>query len=469
MQKSIFDKILQDRELRNEKKVAVVRFVFLAIISVMDTLSFFKWIHYTEITPTITTITLDLFFLLFSITIMLILIKNIYFPFLKFIILTLDCMFLSVMLAIDPTVQKDSQILPWETFVAALFLYFLNLLRYSREGSIYAGFLSFGMFLGINHVFEFGVGINNNLIPMAVSLLMFLGIGHTVTESYKKLMTEANTKKMMERYLPPQLIQVLYNQNFVSSQKGIHQEVTILFSDIRSFTTISESMSPQEVVDMLNQYLTNMTEVIFANQGTIDKFIGDAIMTIFGAPIKKADDATSAVRTAIEMMFALKKFNDRFSLPKPLEIGIGIHTGEVVVGNIGSEKRLDYTVIGDNVNLTSRIESLTKHYQCPILISESTYSQLQFSKIQTNAIFREVDTVIVKGKTKSIQILEVMCFSNTEEKNKKEWIKTNFESGLNLYKNNHFLEAISIFEKLSEDHLSQIYANRCKEKLQNES
>jgi adenylate cyclase len=266
----------------------------------------------------------------------------------------------------------------------------------------------------------------------------------------------------MERYLPPQLIGEFYKQNVNLEPGGRNQVVTILFSDIRSFTTISESLEAAEVVALLNEYLSSMTDIIFENQGTIDKFIGDAIMTIFGAPIQGTDDAIRAVKTAIFMKLALKEFNQKHpELKLPIEIGIGIHTGEVIAGNIGSEKRLDYTVIGDNVNLSSRIEGLTSHYKCPILVSESTYQAVSLENDESLFCFREVDKVRVKGKTKNIHVYEVMFYSNQEEKKKIHEIKNIFEFGLRLYRERKYQEAKSEWMKLPQDPLSAIYLERC--------
>lgn len=155
-----------------------------------------------------------------------------------------------------------------------------------------------------------------------------------------------------------------------------------------------------------------MTDVIFRFNGTIDKFIGDAIMTIFGAPFKQDDDALRAVKSAVAMIHELEKLNQKMIHPQDkLHMGIGIHTGEAIVGNIGSDRRLDYTVIGDNVNLASRIEGLTKHYQCAILISEATFQQIKGKySMEDGFEIREIDKVIVKGKSKPITVYEVICF-----------------------------------------------------------
>jgi adenylate cyclase len=181
--------------------------------------------------------------------------------------------------------------------------------------------------------------------------------------------------------------------------------VTILFTDIRSFTTISEKMDAQALVGLLNEYFTEMVGIVMQEDGVVDKYIGDAIMAVFGAPVPKPYDAIHAVRAAVRMRQALKHLNERLAergIPE-LKTGIGIHTGEVVAGNIGSEKRMEYTVIGDAVNLASRLESSTKDLGVNVLISEDTYKLLK-DEIQT----RPVKEITVKGRAQPVMTYEVL-------------------------------------------------------------
>ncbi|GMR18319.1 MAG: hypothetical protein BMS9Abin33_0726 [Gammaproteobacteria bacterium] len=183
---------------------------------------------------------------------------------------------------------------------------------------------------------------------------------------------------------------------------GEEREVTILFSDIRNFTALSERQSPQRLLSLLNSYLTKVGEVVEANGGVVDKYIGDALMALFGAPLNHHDDATRAINTAMGMHKALAGLNVDFEqqgLPR-LNIGIGINTSVVVVGNMGSNTRLNYTVIGDGVNLASRLEGLTKKYGVGVIVSESTKSDT------VGFLFRELDRVYVKGKTEPHTIFE---------------------------------------------------------------
>ncbi|MBI3965784.1 MAG: adenylate/guanylate cyclase domain-containing protein, partial [Chloroflexi bacterium] len=172
--------------------------------------------------------------------------------------------------------------------------------------------------------------------------------------------------------------QILQNKDSLKLG-GSKREVTVLFSDIRGFTTISEIYSAEEIVQLLNEYFTRMVNVIFKHEGTLDKFIGDAIMAVFGAPIVHDDDPVRAVRSAIEMRKELFRYNEERIARGELaiETGIGICHGEALSGNIGSDMRMDYTVIGDAVNVASRLEGLTKTYDCKILFSESVYEDVK--------------------------------------------------------------------------------------------
>ncbi len=213
---------------------------------------------------------------------------------------------------------------------------------------------------------------------------------------------EKRMKSTLSQYMTKEVAeQVLNNQ---ISLKGKREKVTILFSDIRNFTSLSERSQPEEIVELLNDYFDIMIDIIFKHEGTLDKFIGDAIMALFGAPIKHHDDAHRAVKTAIDMIKALNRFNqDRHNRGLfPIEIGIGLNSGEVLAGNVGSEKRMEYTVIGDAVNLASRLESLTKQFPHQIIISEFVYEE-----VKNDFEFDYLDEVNVKGKDIPVKIYGV--------------------------------------------------------------
>ncbi|HNF27346.1 MAG TPA: adenylate/guanylate cyclase domain-containing protein, partial [Leptospiraceae bacterium] len=429
---TVVDSILRDRAFRNEKKVAVARFALFSMAMMFDILAYLGFIEYTAVRPSMTTLLMDVLVVVPSAVLLILLLRNVYHSLIKFFAITFDYSLIAMMLIFDPTIPKGGQQIYWVILVASLFPFFMNLLRYSRTGTLYSSILTLALFTGVS--FHYNQGEAENLVPMFFNLIMMLLIGYSITSSSRKMMEEANTKKMMERYLPPQLVSELYKKNASIEPGGEMRKVTVLFSDIRSFTSISESMKPDEVVSFLNEYLSAMTDTVFHYGGTLDKFVGDAIMTVFGAPVERGDDAVRAVQTAVSMIKALAEFNRLHNhLKAPLEIGIGIHTGEVIAGNIGSEKRLDYTVIGDNVNLSSRIESLTKYYKCSILISQSTYDELEKESSAGTFAAREADNVTVKGRSKSIRIYEIMVFNSEEERKRMLSLRDDFEKGLLLY------------------------------------
>ena len=173
---------------------------------------------------------------------------------------------------------------------------------------------------------------------------------------------EKRMKNAMYRYMTPGVAEQVMALGEDALLEGERKEVTILFSDIRGYTTITENLEASEVVRLLNRYFETMVEAVFNHQGTLDKFIGDALMAVFGAPLSIENHALMAVKTALDMRHRLRQFNLSRPHETQLKIGVGISSGEVVSGNIGSQKRMDYTVIGDGVNLSSRLEAITKQY-----------------------------------------------------------------------------------------------------------
>ena len=214
---------------------------------------------------------------------------------------------------------------------------------------------------------------------------------------------EKRVKTTMARYMSQEVADQLLAGG-EDQLGGKDQEIAILFSDIRSFTTLSEALGARGTVNMLNSYFAEMVDVIFRHKGILDKYIGDAIMALFGAPFQAEDDADRAVLTAQGMLIELEKLNARRAEEglMPIHIGVGIAMGQVIVGNIGSPKRMEYTVIGDSVNLASRLEGATKYYGAGILISESLAKRLK-----TPMLMRETDQLRVKGKLEPVTIFEV--------------------------------------------------------------
>ena len=211
---------------------------------------------------------------------------------------------------------------------------------------------------------------------------------------------EAKVRNIFQKYVPQELIDRFF-ENPESMLVGENRVLSVLFSDIRSFTSISEAMNPDDLVQSLNQYFSVMVDIIMSHNGIIDKYIGDAIMAFFGAPVKREDDAYQSVLAGLEMCKSLELFNSaqRAAGRPEFEIGVGINYGVVTVGNIGTEKKMDYTVIGDMVNLASRMEGLTKYYQVPLLISQSLQQ-----KIDGRLPTRLLDKVAVKGKSFGVRV-----------------------------------------------------------------
>jgi class 3 adenylate cyclase/HAMP domain-containing protein len=258
---------------------------------------------------------------------------------------------------------------------------------------------------------------------------------------------EERIRQIFQKYVPKDVIE----RFFASPEKmlvGDNRNLSILFSDIRSFTTISEGMAPDDLVNSLNRYFSGQVEIIYNRSGIVDKYIGDAIMAFWGAPEKHDDDAMQSVLAGLEMIDALGTFNEnQRRLGKPeFHIGVGLNFGEVTVGNIGSERKMDYTVIGDAVNLASRMEGLTKTYHSELLITEYVYTELQkpAASAQQKLYFRLLDTVAVKGKTKGVKIYTVKRSLNPAEA--EAWPVHN--QGMELYYRRSFREAAEKFKEV---------------------
>ena len=214
-----------------------------------------------------------------------------------------------------------------------------------------------------------------------------------------------HVKRLFGRYVSPDIFHQLMTNPSAVRMGGERREMTVLFSDIRGFTAASETSTPEAVVDQLNEYFSGMVDVLFRHQGTLDKFVGDMVMGLFGAPVANPNHADDAVAAAIEMIERLDRLNAGWTAAgrAPLDIGIGINSGEMIAGNIGSESIMSYTVIGDAVNLGARIESLNKDYGTHILISEATRARLT-RPVET----RRVAEVQVKGRHEPVVVYEVM-------------------------------------------------------------
>lgn len=273
---------------------------------------------------------------------------------------------------------------------------------------------------------------------------------------------EKRLKSTMSRYMDPSIADRLVASG-TEALGGQSVPATVLFSDIRSFTTITELLGAHGTVALLNEYFTLMVDCIQREEGMLDKFIGDAIMAAFGIPVAHQDDADRAVRAAIAMMRELKDWNGQRigEGRKPVDIGIGLNTDSVVSGNIGSKKRMDYTIIGDGVNLASRLESACKQYGTHILISEFTYKQLR-GTYRT----REIDLVVVKGKTQPVAVHEVLDYHTDDTYPHMIDALGYFRDGLAKYRRGLWSDAEALFSQVSSlnpaDKSAKLYLERCR-------
>ena len=303
-----------------------------------------------------------------------------------------------------------------------------------------------------------GVSVNVTVLPLVGSDDGRLGTMIVMED----ISGEKRVRATMARYMDPALAdQLVRRDQEILGGKSV--EATVLFSDVRSFTTLAEELGPQATVTMLNDYFTIMVECIQEHGGMLDKFIGDAIMAAFGLPVAHDDDVDRAVQAAIAMISSLFEWNVHRALDgrQPIDRGIGLNTGMVVAGNIGSPKRMDFTMIGDGVNLASRLESACKQYSARILISEHTFARLK-GVYRT----REVDHVVVKGKTEPVAVYEVLDYHTPETFPNLMDAVNHFRDGIEKYRRGDWTTAIDAFGDAlranPNDALSHTYIERCR-------
>jgi adenylate cyclase len=295
-------------------------------------------------------------------------------------------------------------------------------------------------------------------LPTATLTLNYAGI-----VSYRFFFEERERKKVrgaFQQYVPPSVINQLLQRPELLRLGGEEKELTAMFCDIRGFTTIAEGLSPAALVDLLNEYLSEMTEVIFHHWGTLDKYIGDAIMAFWGAPYPQPDHAARACLAGLEMLQVLGKLQSRWeTLGRPrMDVGIGINTGPMLVGNMGSSRRFNFTIMGDNVNLASRLEQLNKTFGTRLIVSETTYQA-----VHDKVAARELDLIRVKGKTKPVKIYELL--GPIEDGERVRPFVDRFHTALDAYRSQHWETAIGLFGELlrdfPEDRPTRLFVQRC--------
>lgn len=301
--------------------------------------------------------------------------------------------------------------------------------------------------------------ITQPVLPLVGVVACFSAV--TIRKWWHDNLARRKVRRAFEFYLHPAVVQQVAEHPDALQLGGAATEISILFSDIRGFTTIAERLPDDQLTSLLNEYLTAMTEVVFENNGTVDKYIGDAIMAFFGAPIESQTHPLQACRTAIRMSQRLvglrQQWRDR-GLPM-VKIGIGINSDTVRVGNFGSNLRFDYTIIGDGVNLASRLEGANKQYGTETLISESTWEQ-----VRDELVTRELDLIQVKGRQQPTRIFELMGDRPASEKLLERIAK--FDAAVTMYRDQRFQEALAGFTSLDQsdgsDPPARMYVERCR-------
>ncbi|RMF15712.1 MAG: adenylate/guanylate cyclase domain-containing protein [Candidatus Dadabacteria bacterium] len=284
-----------------------------------------------------------------------------------------------------------------------------------------------------------------------------------------KYYTEERQKKEIrgafQTYLSPAVVEQVIEDPSKLALGGEKRELTVLFSDVRGFTTISEALDAEELANLLNEYLTPMTDLVFKHGGTLDKYMGDAVMAFWGAPIPQEDHAFRACDCALEMMRVLHELQRDFEARgyPPIDIGIGINTGPMSVGNMGSTQRMDYTVMGDAVNLGSRLEGINKTYGTHIIVSEFTWRACE------GQIWgRELDLVAVKGKKEPVRIYELIDYKPVPTMVP---LVNRFHEALQVYRDGDFARAFQMFQDILRDYPSdgpsKTFLERSRDLLEN--
>jgi adenylate cyclase len=299
--------------------------------------------------------------------------------------------------------------------------------------------LSFNWFI---YVYGFVLPLASLLVSALLIYIFNLAYGYFVESRGKRLITG-----LFGQYVPPELVDEMAQDPARFSMEGESRELTILFSDVRGFTTISESLDAKTLSEFINAFLTPFTKVIYNNRGTIDKYMGDCIMAFWGAPITDAEHARHGVVSAFQMLGAMELLNAEFVNKgwPPIKVGIGLNSGRVSVGNMGSEIRLAYTVMGDAVNLASRLEGITKEYGVAIIIGEET------RKLLPDLVARELDKVRVKGKDVAVTIYEPLGFAGQVNSETLLALQL-FEPALAAYRAQQWDSAQAQFESLLQEH-----------------
>jgi adenylate cyclase len=368
---------------------------------------------------------------------------------------------------IDNMIQRNFfRTLPDEKVKMILVLTFLGLtlsVGLSYLGAAMGFLMALSLLIAVYLIDRYLIFANGVIVTVVWPLLL-IGVLYVFLTSYRYLTEERGKKELrqtFQKYVSPAIVEEILAHPQNVELGGRKSHLTVFFSDVRGFTTISEKLDPRALSDLLNMYLTPMTDLVFKNRGTLDKYMGDAIMAFFGAPIAYPDHAKYACRCALQSLnklFELQKEFERKGLPT-IDIGIGLNSGEVSVGNMGSQTVRSYTVMGDAVNLASRLEGINKEYGTRIILSEMTYNE-----VKNNFVCREVDWVRVKGKILPVKIYELIAEEIVPNQSIAETLKW-FKEGYENYHLKAWQKGLDAFAKALDinptDEVSKLYIQRC--------
>jgi adenylate cyclase len=332
-----------------------------------------------------------------------------------------------------------------------------------RVGAFYGALFCISVFIGHILICQFFFSnkgwILNVVYPLSVILLLYVG------KNIYKYLVEVRQKRWIRRafstYLAPSVVQQLIESPDKLELGGEQRNITAFFSDVQGFTSISERLTPHELVELLNEFLTEMTDIILRHEGTVDKFEGDAIIAFFGAPNELKNHPEVACKASIDMQNRMVELRNHWrSQDKPeLKMRIGLCTGPAVIGNMGSKNRMDYTMMGDTVNTAARLEGVNKIYGIYTLVSDSTQQGLN-----GNIFAREIDSINVVGKDEPVTIYEPMGYTGDIDSNRVDMTKQ-YAAGLNAYRNRQWDTAVELFQAalslVSDDGASKTMLERC--------
>jgi len=342
----------------------------------------------------------------------------------------------------------------------------LIVIKFFEKKNILLGSLSFVILLILLFALSFYafVQLKANLFPVGISIfLISVYLFNLIFLSIELRKERMEIKRLFQYYVSKDVVNKLIRQPELVHLAGEMEILTVLFTDIEGFTTISEHLEPKLVTEILNEYLSIVTDIIIQNGGMIDKYEGDAVMSVFGAPLELENHAYSAVKAGIGIVKAQDKIDElskKFNIPQ-IKTRVGINSGEMLIGNLGTKSRLNYTVMGDSVNLGSRLESINKFYKTYLICSETT---VKF--IGKESLFRFIDKIIVKGKTEPISIYQPIELLPQFD----EFLLEKYTEGIKTYYKREFEKAINIFKTIFEetgDYVSYLYIGRCEKYIKN--